>query len=978
MKARGLANLILAAVTLMVCCAPCTAQTTVSSSNPIRFGDHDIGTITLPQTVVVTNGSDGPVDLSVKISEGNWGDFPWNSTCLNTLPPKSKCEITVQFRPTAVAKDESGKPTESKSTLTISDGKGTPQTVTLQGKAFENVGVSPGIIEFENQVGTSSTARTVQLTNYTSSAVNSITVTATGDFTENHSGCSTPIAPGGSCAITVTYSPKQAGDTSGSLTITTNPSNLGKLPRVVLLHGGGLIRCKLPPFSWRDRGLRLVLFVSGLYFLGLVLVRWHMIAKPARAQLVAEIEAVRSRVNAEAPRLSRHPELNERIDRIQDLLDQALYPFKHPRFPFPSGSGWTRRNQQDYQEARRPSPRWWTRFSDALFSRDHEPTWHEYPWCPTRFFNALFWTRGQELAGWSLAHEAEIQLAGLLPLERVRARLETAEQELRDINTPLALALADRIGQSLTSEEGLLQDRSRQLLQEELGLLRSVSAKEAAREAVLADSRKRAQTFLEGIAEWTENNTSAAANADDCKSRLQQFLKICDGSEDLRNELDQMANLAWIPAGPRDVFQRIAGFLKQRLDPLRQDILQASGDPALPLEDCNKAVATLAPLGLQAAGLVDELKKTPPLDQACQHFLDLSQSQGALLETIKQAVTPSSDIALLQEILNSLQGQAELIQKINQAAAGSPQTMESCRSIRPLLLQLASAPPLSADLIDKINFALSAESLAPLRRWRALLAEALGLIYDNTDSDFFGLASWHNKMMWLVGCALLFMFALAVSLGNAVLLLLGAVGGLLSRLTRTATAAEVANDYGATWGSLFLSPLTGALSAWGGILLIILGLKFNIFGTALNVDWCNPYDPVALALAFLFGFSERLFDTLSGQLQNKLLKPPSAPPTSAPSTSGPAPTITSMSPGSATIGKEVQLTVRGANFQSGATASVTDDVGKAASAKLEFKDATTVVVTCTPSGAKAFSATLSITNPDKQSTTSKFDVAAAP
>jgi hypothetical protein len=82
----------------------------------------------------------------------------------------------------------------------------------------------------------------------------------------------------------------------------------------------------------------------------------------------------------------------------------------------------------------------------------------------------------------------------------------------------------------------------------------------------------------------------------------------------------------------------------------------------------------------------------------------------------------------------------------------------------------------------------------------------------------------------------------------------------------------VPNDYGATWGSLFLSPSPGALPAWGGILLIISGLKLNILGTALNLDWCNPYEPVALAIALLFGFSGRLFDSVTGQIQDKLLK----------------------------------------------------------------------------------------------------------
>jgi hypothetical protein len=156
-------------------------------------------------------------------------------------------------------------------------------------------------------------------------------------------------------------------------------------------------------------------------------------------------------------------------------------------------------------------------------------------------------------------------------------------------------------------------------------------------------------------------------------------------------------------------------------------------------------------------------------------------------------------------------------------------------------------------------------------------------------------------------------------------------------------------------------------------------VKFNILGTALNVDWCNPFEPGTLAVALLFGFLERLFDSFAGQLQDKLLKSIPASPASAATTPVPAvplPKITSMSPSSASIGKEIKLTIRGANFQPGATANVTDDGGKAIPAKLEFKDATTVVATCTPSGAKAYSATLAIANPDKQIATAKFDVAA--
>ncbi len=77
------------------------------------------------------------------------------------------------------------------------------------------------------------------------------------------------------------------------------------------------------------------------------------------------------------------------------------------------------------------------------------------------------------------------------------------------------------------------------------------------------------------------------------------------------------------------------------------------------------------------------------------------------------------------------------------------------------------------------------------------------------------------------------------------------------------------------------------MSAWGGVLLIVLGFKFNILGTALNVDWCNPYEPATLAIALLFGFSERLFDGIATQIDQKISKT-QAPSSPSPQTS-PAP-----------------------------------------------------------------------------------------
>lgn len=615
MKTSQRATLRFAALLLASFCTAhgSSAQTGQLKVEPptLAFGAHDIGT-TSPLVLTVTNNGSAPANLAVALTGNDPGEFLWNSVCLSNLPPSAKCNVTVLFAPLKITKEESRE-----AQLVISGDKGESQTVRINGSAYQNLAVSPGRLRFQDQlVDKATTPLTLVVTNYSDATLSGITVSSTGDFSETHSKCE-KVAPGASCAISVVFLPKAQGATAGSLTISADRSTLGKLPRLVVLEGKGLARCNLVPISFWSKSLWLALLVGGLYFAGLVLVRWHMIAKPARAQLVTQIQGVRSKLRAETAGNTAAPAIDTRIARIDYLLDWALYPFKYPNFPF--------EKDQNGKEI------------------SHFPGW--LPWY-TRLFNAIFWPRGQELAGWSASHEAELLLVELLPANHVRAGMETAEQRLRALNNPAATSLA----------------------------------------------------------------------------------------------------------------------------------------------------------------------------------------------------------ALLHDATSS------------------------------------STSPL------------------PLDRWRALLAEALGTLYERGDRDYFDLATWHSKMMWLVGSALLLIFALAATLQNAILLLLGAVGGLLSRLARTVSSADAGNDYGATWGALFLSPLSGALSAWGGVLLIVLGFKFNILGTALNVDWCNPYEPTTLAIALLFGFSERLFDGIATQIDQKISK--TQPPSSTPPRAVPAPAATAPDPANAGPSKQ--------------------------------------------------------------------------
>jgi hypothetical protein len=124
--------------------------------------------------------------------------------------------------------------------------------------------------------------------------------------------------------------------------------------------------------------------------------------------------------------------------------------------------------------------------------------------------------------------------------------------------------------------------------------------------------------------------------------------------------------------------------------------------------------------------------------------------------------------------------------------------------------------------------------------------------------------------MWLIGCASLLIVSLGAALQHEVFFLVGATGGLLSRLSRSLQRADVPTDYGASWTTLFLSPVVGALAGWCGVLLLILASQLNIVGSVLKVDWCNSYCAVALGAALLLGTSERAFDSILNQLEDKV------------------------------------------------------------------------------------------------------------
>jgi hypothetical protein len=172
---------------------------------------------------------------------------------------------------------------------------------------------------------------------------------------------------------------------------------------------------------------------------------------------------------------------------------------------------------------------------------------------------------------------------------------------------------------------------------------------------------------------------------------------------------------------------------------------------------------------------------------------------------------------------------------------------------------------------------------------QAITHQLLSEPYNARDTKFTNLATQQNKVTWMVFTGLVIMGAL-ISLGYEVLLLAGAVGGVLSRLQRELVRRDVPSDYGLSWSVLFLSPVSGALSAWAGLLLLQSLQRFNVIDLAQllpdDTDLTAPSGAI-LGVAILFGLSERLLDRIVRQTEDEIATKPTADKTVEPTVEPP-------------------------------------------------------------------------------------------
>lgn len=192
------------------------------------FGTVVIGSTSSTKSFTFTNtsSSDTLTVSSVTVT----GDYSVISNgCGATIPAAGSCVITVVFTPTT-----SGTRT---GTLTVLNSSSSNPTLTaaLTGIGVSAIAVSSSSLNFGNvDLGQSSAAQTVTITNSTSSAVKVSSLVISGDYAYTTT-CGSTIASLGSCKATIVFTPTATGTRTGTLNVTTAAGSV-----TVALTGDGV------------------------------------------------------------------------------------------------------------------------------------------------------------------------------------------------------------------------------------------------------------------------------------------------------------------------------------------------------------------------------------------------------------------------------------------------------------------------------------------------------------------------------------------------------------------------------------------------------------------------------------------------------------------------------------------------------------------------------------------------------------------
>ncbi len=190
----------------------------IVSPDSLAYTNINPNTSSPAQTITIGNGTSGTI--SPVISLGDAANYSLTNPCPSSLTVGQTCMLSVTFTPKSTGIFQSSiSITESSQAFT--------KNIGLKGTAGLPLSVSPSQVTFpDQQVGTTSAAIPVQVTNNTSGNVSVLisTNTQTTSFFATLGGCfSASLSFGQSCSFNVFFSPKSAGPLQDAVTINFGP-----------------------------------------------------------------------------------------------------------------------------------------------------------------------------------------------------------------------------------------------------------------------------------------------------------------------------------------------------------------------------------------------------------------------------------------------------------------------------------------------------------------------------------------------------------------------------------------------------------------------------------------------------------------------------------------------------------------------------------------------------------------------------------
>jgi hypothetical protein len=211
----------------------------------ITPGAHNFGTLvmgsTAATTVVVRNtGQDGVTITGFTLP----APFAQSNSCPSTLVGGASCNVNVTYSPQGAGNNSA--------TLAISTSEPTAQgSLSLSGNAVvptTNLSLSVSTVDFgATDVNATATPKSVTVTNNGNSPATVNGVGVTGSEFNQSNNCGSPLAPGASCTVSLSFVPAAYGSRSGNLSLFEQAS--GTLYNVALTGSGNAAVLAVSPAS---------------------------------------------------------------------------------------------------------------------------------------------------------------------------------------------------------------------------------------------------------------------------------------------------------------------------------------------------------------------------------------------------------------------------------------------------------------------------------------------------------------------------------------------------------------------------------------------------------------------------------------------------------------------------------------------------------------------------------------------------------